>query len=293
MPNRIIKESICCSDNLDNLTGEEESFFFRILVNCDDYGRFDARPIILLARCFPLRVGKLTELQVLSWLKSLVDHQLVRVYTIDGRHYLQVTTWDKHQQIRAKRSKYPNPNGNPQSDSIFQQLNANDSILHSAPTQAQNNDVCQQVIADDNKCPRNPIQSNPIQSIINDDKKNDGTDELEDLINIGGQSKKQPSEWITWRKHIFSELKRRRNYNLTPGQRNGEAKTMTWLFQQGYTPDLILKAYDLLKAQKFWADKTLTIPSLANQIGEILNYKSANMSKVSKYKHMVKSGDAD
>ena len=49
MPNRIIKESICTSDTIDQLSPEEEIFFYRLIVNCDDYGRMDARPQILRA----------------------------------------------------------------------------------------------------------------------------------------------------------------------------------------------------------------------------------------------------
>ena len=42
MPNRIIKESICTSCEIDSLTPEQEVFFYRLIVNCDDYGRMDA-----------------------------------------------------------------------------------------------------------------------------------------------------------------------------------------------------------------------------------------------------------
>lgn len=55
MPNRILKESICTSDTLDELTWMEEVFWYRLIVNCDDYGRFDARPAILRSRLFPLK----------------------------------------------------------------------------------------------------------------------------------------------------------------------------------------------------------------------------------------------
>lgn len=47
MPNRIIKESICVSDSIDSLSWFEEVLFYRLIVVCDDYGRFDGRiPII-------------------------------------------------------------------------------------------------------------------------------------------------------------------------------------------------------------------------------------------------------
>ena len=109
IPNRIIKESICTSNEIDNLKPEEEVFFYRILVNCDDYGRMDARPPILRAKCFPLRIDKVKDKDIKAWINSLVARNLIFLYTVDGKRYLQTTTWEKHQQVRAKRSKFPAP----------------------------------------------------------------------------------------------------------------------------------------------------------------------------------------
>lgn len=128
MPNRIIKESICTSDTIDKLTWFEEVFFYRLIVNCDDYGRFDARTAILKARLFPLK--SVTEKQISDALHKLSTVGIVTIYEHDGRPYLQLVTWEKHQQIRAKKSKYPAPD-----------------------------ETCNQMISDDIKCPRNPIQS--------------------------------------------------------------------------------------------------------------------------------------
>jgi hypothetical protein len=135
MPNRILKDSVCTSDNLDHLTAEQEVFWYRLLVQCDDYGRMDARPAILRARCYPLRLGTVSEQDVADWLTALVAANLVRVYEVAGKPYLQVTTWDRHQQVRAKRSKYP-------------PMIADDSIGN-------------HLLSDDRTCTRNPIQSNP------------------------------------------------------------------------------------------------------------------------------------
>ena len=55
MPNRIIKESIRTSDSINDLTWFEEVLFYRLMVSCDDYGRFDARIPIIKGSCFPLK----------------------------------------------------------------------------------------------------------------------------------------------------------------------------------------------------------------------------------------------
>ena len=107
MPNRIIKESICTSENLNNLSLEEEVFFYRLITQCDDFGRMDARPQILRAKCFPLRTDTIQQYDIESWLQALVRENLIIIYTVDGKAYLQMVTWDKHQQKRAKKSKYP------------------------------------------------------------------------------------------------------------------------------------------------------------------------------------------
>ena len=136
MPDRIIRESICTSDTLNQLSDFEERFWNRLIVNCDDYGRFDARPAILKGRLFPLMDGK-TNKDMTNALSRLASVGLVELYEIDGKPFLRVVTWDKYQRIRAKRSKYPAPA-----------------------------DTCCQMTASDGKCPRNPIQSesNPMRN---------------------------------------------------------------------------------------------------------------------------------
>ena len=128
MPNRILKESICTSENIQKLSPFEEITFYRLIVNCDDYGRMDARPKILIAKLFPLR--NVREDQIVKAMRSLASAELVSPYEVDGRPFVQIVTWSDHQQIRAKRSKYPAPDS-----------------------------ICNQMISDDSICPRNPIQS--------------------------------------------------------------------------------------------------------------------------------------
>ncbi|MGQ9623530.1 MAG: hypothetical protein ACUVTO_08910 [Candidatus Caldatribacteriaceae bacterium] len=89
MPNRILKESICTSNTIDALSPEEEVFFYQLLVNCDDYGRMNARPQIILARCFPLRIGKLPLERIEEYLFALERVGLIHLYSVEGVRYLQ------------------------------------------------------------------------------------------------------------------------------------------------------------------------------------------------------------
>jgi hypothetical protein len=108
MPNRILKESICFSEDIDQLKSDEEVFFYRLLVNCDDYGRIDARLPILKARLYPLKNMKSNDInRYLTVLANLKPEPLIILYTNNGLNYIQITKWEKHQQVRAKRSKCP------------------------------------------------------------------------------------------------------------------------------------------------------------------------------------------
>lgn len=110
MPDRIIRESICTSDTLDNLSWFEEVFWHRLTVNCDDFGRLDARTVVLKSRLFPLK-DSLALSDVSRALDRLSAVGLVDLYDYDGRPYLQLRTWEKYQRTRAVKSKYPDRNG--------------------------------------------------------------------------------------------------------------------------------------------------------------------------------------
>ena len=148
MPNRIIKESICTSEDIARLSRDAEILFYRLIVNADDYGRYFGNPSIVKGNCFPLRSDAIASEQVNAWLDELHDAGLLIRYEAEGRQYIQFCKWDKHQTIRARKSKFPSPASN-----------------------------CKQMQADASKCPRNPIQSNPIriqsESNPNDDDEDD------------------------------------------------------------------------------------------------------------------------
>lgn len=108
MPNRILKESICTSETLKDLSWFEEVVWMHLIVCCDDYGRFDGRAAILKSRLFPLKAN-LTEKQIMLAIDKLASKGLVAMYMYDDRPYLYIPSWDKHQTVRSKTSKYPDP----------------------------------------------------------------------------------------------------------------------------------------------------------------------------------------
>lgn len=108
MPSRIIKESICSSDNLSRVSLELVAVWVHLLVAADDFGRMDARAEIIKGRCFPLRL-KITNTDIEHWLEELQKAELLTRYEVEGRIYYQLSKWNKHNRLRAKASKYPAP----------------------------------------------------------------------------------------------------------------------------------------------------------------------------------------
>lgn len=129
----------------------EEIFFYRLIVNCDDFGRCDARPQMLKAKLFPINETIGTD-HCIKYLNRLVEVGLVDLYESDGRQYLLLTKWEDHQQMRARRSKYPDP---PSKNSKNEQ-NGNQLISDDI------NGI--QLISNEIICTR---ESNPIQSESN------------------------------------------------------------------------------------------------------------------------------
>lgn len=122
VPDRMIRASICTSDTLNELSDFEERFWHRLIVNCDDFGRFDARPAILKGSLFPLADGK-TKKDMADALNKLASVGLVELYTVDGKPFLHVVTWSKYQRTRATKSKFPSP------DNTCCQLSSNAPVI--------------------------------------------------------------------------------------------------------------------------------------------------------------------
>jgi len=109
MPDRIIRERALTSPTLDQLSAEAERLHWRLTVVADDYGRFDADPRVLLARCFPLRVGQFKAERLEPWRNELVWAGLVTLYRVGDRLYGVYPTWPTHQRKRESKPKYPSP----------------------------------------------------------------------------------------------------------------------------------------------------------------------------------------
>lgn len=107
MPNRILREGILSSERVNCLNWEQEVFYRRLISVVDDYGRYFAHPALLRAALYPLKLDQVREVNVERLISACEKARLVRLYTVDGKRYLEVL--DFRQQVRAKDSKFPHP----------------------------------------------------------------------------------------------------------------------------------------------------------------------------------------
>lgn len=119
MPDRIVRAGILTSEPINALSWAAEIFYRRLINAVDDYGRFDGRCSILRASLYPLKLDRVSERDVGTWLRNCEEAGLVTVYTVNDRPYIEILKFD--QRLRAKTSKWPPP---PSSVSTCQQLTA-------------------------------------------------------------------------------------------------------------------------------------------------------------------------
>ena len=104
MPTRYLKPGIRDSERINLLSPSAEVLYYRLLVTVDDFGRTDARPAMLKAACFPIR-DSATPKACAAWLAELQEAELLEVYEVDGKPYMQMLRWDNIP--RATSSKFP------------------------------------------------------------------------------------------------------------------------------------------------------------------------------------------
>lgn len=105
MPNRILREGILTSPRIAKLGWAEEVFYRRLHSVVDDFGRYYGDAGMLRAACYPRQLNKVSDSDVGKWLRVCVDAALIRAYQVEGEEYIALL--DFNQQVRAKKSKFP------------------------------------------------------------------------------------------------------------------------------------------------------------------------------------------
>jgi hypothetical protein len=105
---RTIKPEAFTSDSLASVSLTAERTFFGLLTQADDHGRHRDHAAVIAGALWPLRPDH-TPIDVEDDLQQLAAAGLICRYTgDDGKPYLHITGWHKHQKIdRASRSRHP------------------------------------------------------------------------------------------------------------------------------------------------------------------------------------------
>ena len=88
MPNRVIRDSILTSRQVARLDWFQQALFVRLILGCDDYGRYYGAPDIICGHLFSTSSGVTQEL-VAEGLGKLEEEGLIVTYQVEGRNLLR------------------------------------------------------------------------------------------------------------------------------------------------------------------------------------------------------------
>lgn len=106
MGTRMLKETICTCEKLESVCDFAEVLFYRLIVSCDDFGRYTGKARVIKGKLFPLRDMLSTD-AVEAALAELESVGLIETYRVAGERYLWLCGWEKHQKLKYRRAEYP------------------------------------------------------------------------------------------------------------------------------------------------------------------------------------------
>ena len=124
MPNRIIKESICESRTLAEVSFFAEDLYKRLITYADDYGRFNADYQIMLARLYPREIQIVSLSDIEDALIELTGAGKIAFFTSVARHdvYGCFPNWQEHQRVRESKKRAPDPDDTSVNDWYLQRF---------------------------------------------------------------------------------------------------------------------------------------------------------------------------
>lgn len=105
MANRILRDWTD-SKTINALNWPEEVLFTRLLMKADDYGNFNADPILVKSLVYP-RKDDIRVADVDCWLKKLEAADLIRFYPAKGDVFLHILNFGQTQRLRNTKRKFP------------------------------------------------------------------------------------------------------------------------------------------------------------------------------------------
>lgn len=107
---RIISKSISNSRKVNSVSDRAALLFSWLQPHTDDFGRLEGGSDDILYSVVPRRNWSVTEVEEL--LKELYSNHLIKSYYVEGRRYIEIVDFEKHQTFRKDRpriAKTPEP----------------------------------------------------------------------------------------------------------------------------------------------------------------------------------------
>jgi len=115
MSNRILRDSINRSEGLSECSSFTQDLYKRLILCADDFGRMLIDFNMILIECYPREQSTISNYDILNGLIELVGENKLKIYTNkihQNKIFAFFPKWSKHQRIRNKYSKFPEPLGN-------------------------------------------------------------------------------------------------------------------------------------------------------------------------------------
>jgi len=106
MPTRILRDGILSSRAVNAVSEPAEILYRRLMSVVDDFGRAEADPDLLRAKCFPLQLERWPTERVREFLAELGESPLVTVYHRGEKSYIQIENFG--QRLQSKE-RFPAP----------------------------------------------------------------------------------------------------------------------------------------------------------------------------------------
>lgn len=109
MAQRLLRPAIRQSKRWNRIPYLAQTLYIRLLTLVDDYARYDADPELLTSECFPFGDPNGQPIPVPTIdgaLLTLASKDMLQLYELDGKRYLQLTRWQER--VRSE-SKWPDP----------------------------------------------------------------------------------------------------------------------------------------------------------------------------------------
>lgn len=128
----MIREGFLDSEKVAALSWRTECFFHRLLLVADDYGLFDARPMVLRTRLFPLHLDKVSNQDIQDCLHETEGAGLVRVYCVGGKDYVQIINFGQRRQSKP-RFPLPPDDGDSPCNTVICGGSRETTVIHREP----------------------------------------------------------------------------------------------------------------------------------------------------------------